>query len=178
MFPELSTQRFLLKEILLEDQHFIFEGLSHPQVIPFYGVRYDSFESTRKQMDFYKELYKNQTGIWWKITARSSKEKLGAIGFNNWSHAHRKAEIGYWLFPNHWKKGIIAEVLPAVVKLMHQKGIHRIEALVEEENQNSARVLEHEGFVYEGKMRDCEWKFDRYISLRIYSLLASDNLHS
>jgi ribosomal-protein-alanine N-acetyltransferase len=35
MFPELTTERFLLQQVVPEDQQFIFEGLSHPDIIPF-----------------------------------------------------------------------------------------------------------------------------------------------
>jgi len=38
MFPEIETPRFFLKQIVADDQAFIFKGLSHPEVIPFYGV--------------------------------------------------------------------------------------------------------------------------------------------
>jgi len=48
MVPQLTTDRFFLQKIFPEDQQFIFEGLSHPDVIPFYGARYDSFEATKK----------------------------------------------------------------------------------------------------------------------------------
>ena len=51
MFPTLTTVRFLLQQVLPEDQQFVFEGLSHPDIIRFYGVRFDSFEAAGKQMD-------------------------------------------------------------------------------------------------------------------------------
>ncbi len=69
MAPELTTERFRLKHILPQDQEFIFQGLSHPQVIPFYGVRYHSLEATKEQMEFYAELSRNDTGYWWKIVS-------------------------------------------------------------------------------------------------------------
>ena len=62
MLPQLITERFLLQQILAEDQQFIFEGLSHPGIIPFYGVRYNSFEDTKEQMDWYEKSYKEGTG--------------------------------------------------------------------------------------------------------------------
>jgi len=62
MFTELTTERFLLQQVVPEDQQFIFEGLSHPDIIPFYGVRYDSFEDTKKQMDWYEKSYNEGTG--------------------------------------------------------------------------------------------------------------------
>lgn len=58
-----------------------------------------------------------------------------------------------------------------IVYCRTEKGIHRLEAFVEEGNRASSRVLDKAGFQYEGKMRDCEIKDDRYISLLVYGLL-------
>ncbi len=175
MAPELTTERFRLKHILPQDQEFIFQGLSHPQVIPFYGVRYHSLEATKEQMEFYAELSRNDTGYWWKIVHKETGENTGAIGFNNYNPQHNKAEVGYWLLPKHWKKGIIAEVFPVVINyLQKEKKVHRIEAVVEEGNSSSNKVLERFGFMYEGTMRDCEIKEGKYISLRMYSLLSPE----
>jgi ribosomal-protein-alanine N-acetyltransferase len=179
MPPPLTTDRFTLQRIEPEDQPFIFEGLSHPQVIPFYGVRYDSLEATKAQMDFYEALERDGIGQWWKIVSRQSHEALGAIGYNHYQAQHKKAEIGYWLLPRFWKQGIMTEAMPALLRYMRrEKGIHRIEALVEEGNTASNRLLERIGFLYEGTMRDCEIKDSHYISLRIYSLLSTDQAGS
>lgn len=175
MFPELHTSRFLLQQILPEDQPFIFEGLSHPQVIPFYGVQYKTLQETSAQMQYYNQLWKEGTGAWWKIVDAKSFEKLGAIGFNNYSAQHHKCEIGYWLLPQYWRKGIIAEALQKMIAyLFTQRALHRIEILAETGNNASANVGLKAGFLPEGTLRDYELKNGRYISLRLFSLLSSD----
>jgi ribosomal-protein-alanine N-acetyltransferase len=175
MFPELHAKRFLLQQILPQDQPFIFEGLSHPQVIPYYGVQYKTLEETSAQMQYYSQLQKEGNGMWWKIVDRWTYEKVGAIGFNNYNAQHRKCEVGYWLLPQHWGNGIIPEVLPNVIAyLFEEKAVHRIEALVELENTASARVAEKAGFTREGILRECEIKNSRFISLILYSLLSTD----
>lgn len=175
MFPELKTSRFLLQEILPEDQPFIFEGLGNQQVIPYYGVHYKTLEETGVQMQYYSRLWRDGTGAWWKVVDKRTNEKLGAIGFNNYVLQHNKCEIGYWLLPQHWGKGIISEALQQVATyLFNEWNMHRIEALVEVENTNSCKVALKAGFTCEGTLRDYEQKNGRYISLYLYSLLASD----
>lgn len=177
MEPQLTTERFELQTIVTEDQQFIYEGLSHPQVIPFYGVRYNSFEATKAQMEFYESLSKSGTGYWWKIIEKKTGERVGAIGYNNFNAPHNRTEVGYWLLPQYWKQGILSEVFPVVIDhLLQKKQVHRIEALVEDGNADSNRLLERMGFIYEGTMRDCEIKEGRYISLRMYSLLSTDKI--
>jgi ribosomal-protein-alanine N-acetyltransferase len=172
MFPELTTERLLLQPLQADDQQFIFEGLSHPAIIPFYGVRYDSFEATKKQMDWYAKAYAEGTGGPWKITDKASGEKIGVVAFYFYKPEHKKAEVGFWLFPQYWNKGFVSEALQCVIDYCrNEKGIHRLEAFVEEGNPASSRVLEKAGFQREGKMRDCEIKDGRYISLLVYALL-------
>jgi len=175
MFPILTTERFSLQQIVAEDQSFIYEGLSHPDIIPFYGVSYHTYEATKVQMDFYNELWEKDTGTWWKIVDNVDGSRLGAIGFNNYQPAHHKAEIGYWLLPQYWGKGIISEAMEAMILyLQNQKKVHRIEALVETGNKASDKVLLKAGFYYEGTLRDYEMKNGKYISLSVYSLLSTD----
>ena len=176
MFPELHTKRFLLKRIMPEDQAFIFKGLSHPDVIPYYGVQYKTFEETTGQMNFYDSLWRDKTGIWWKIVDRDNDNPVGACGMNYYNVTHEKAEIGYWLLPEYWKKGIMPEVLPVMIgHLFSHWKLHRLEAVVEDGNDTSRRLAEKLGFQLEGKMRDAEIKNGKRISLLMYSLLATDS---
>jgi len=173
MFPTLTTERFLLQQVLPEDQQFIFEGLSHPQIIPFFGVRYDSFEATKKQMDWYEKSYKDGTGGPWKIIDKITGEKKGVVAWYFFKPDHKKAEVGFWVFPQFWNQGIASEVLrPVIEYCQKEKDIHRLEAFVEEGNHASCRVLEKLGFAYEGTMKECEFKDGNYINLLIYALLA------
>lgn len=175
MFTELHTNRFLLKEILPEDQPFIFSGLSDPAVIPFYGVQYKTLEDTAAQMKFYKSIWEERTGCWWKIVDRQTGEPAGACGMNNYQLIHEKAEIGYWLLPQYWKKGIMPEVIPAMIKhLFSTWRLHRLEAVIEDGNEASCRLSEKLGFTFEGKLRDAEMKNGKRISLLMFSMLKTD----
>ena len=172
MFQQLTTQRLLLEQINPEDQQFVYEGLSHPEVIPFYGVRYDSFDAAKAQMDWYESLQREGTGLAWKLVEKTTGEKLGVIAVYLYKPEHKKAEIGFWLLPQFWNKGFASEALNAVIDYWKvEKGLHRLEGFVEEGNAASSKLLEKAGFQREGKMVDCEIKNGRYISLLIYGLI-------
>jgi ribosomal-protein-alanine N-acetyltransferase len=176
MIPSLRTKRLLLQEILPEDQAFIFKGLSHPKVIPFYGVRYESLEATAAQMDWYSKMVEEGSGMSWKMVDAATGEKIGVISVYSYKQEHNKAETGFWLLPEYWHKGYASEALEAVVRYWKTaKAIHRLEAFVEEGNKASSRLLENAGFLYEGTMRDCEIKNGKYISLLIYAVVFPGN---
>lgn len=172
MLPNLSSERLLLSKVTDNDQVFVFAGLSHPDVIPFYGVRYDSLETTKAQMDWYAKNEADDAGGAWKIAERQTGNEMGVIAYYAHKKEHRKAEVGFWLLPEYWQKGFAAEALRLVVQFcQEQKDIHRLEAFVEDGNAASCKVLVKCGFVHEGSMKDCEIKNGRFISLDIYALL-------
>ena len=173
-FPELRTERLSLRQFQPEDLQNVFYGLSHPEVIRYYGVHFDTLEATQEQMDWFGDLETNRTGVWWAICSAEEGTFFGAAGFNDWSHEHRKAEVGLWLLPEHWGKGIMTEAMPLICDYAFDKmGLHRIEGFVETENFPCKKALAKLGFLLEGTMVDCEVKNGRFINLDIYAKFAS-----
>lgn len=158
------------------DKPKIFEGLSHPDVIRYYGVSYQTYEDTQVQMDWYDYLLVSETGIWWGICDRTVPETLiGACGFDHLERNHRRTEAGYWLLPEYWGMGVMSECFPAIIRYAFSElRLHRIMAVVETENAGSCRLLEKLGFSYEGTHRECEIKNGALISLDHYALLSTD----
>lgn len=171
-FPSLITSRFSLRQFTNNDLENVYKGLSHPDVIKYYGISYNSLEETKEQMNWFSQLEKDETGIWWAIESIENQGFCGAIGFNNLNKQHKRAEIGFWLLPESWGKGIMSEVLPLVCQYVFENlGLHRIEAQVETENLACQKVLDKSNFSYEGTLRECEIKDGKYISLAVFSLL-------
>lgn len=176
-FPTLHTARCTLRQIVPADQRDVFKGLSDPEVVRYYGVRFDTYEAAAEQMAWYADMWENGTGIWWAICDRESGAMMGAIGINSIHPMHHKAEIGFWLMTAYQRKGIIMEVLPeAMAYAFGHLRLHRLEAFVETENSASEKVLLRLGFLHEGTQRECEWKNGRWISLGVWGLLTDEAL--
>ena len=169
-FPVIKTERLLLRQFEEDDLENVFKGLSHPDVIQYYGVSYQTLEATKEQMKFFADLITKETGIWWAICSLDNNSFYGAAGLNNLRKEHQKAEIGFWLLPDFWGQGIIAEALPLICNFgFEHLGLHRIEAFVEAENTNCKNAMIKLNFQHEGTMKECEVKNGRYISLDIYA---------
>lgn len=170
-FPTIKTDRLLLRQIMDSDLENVFLGLSHPDVTKHYGVSFESIEDTREQMDWFENLTKTGTGMWWAICSSDNKTFYGAGGLNNLSLEHRKAEVGFWLLKEFWGLGIMKEALPLICSYaFSQLNLHRIEGFVENENINCKRAIKKLGFRHEGTMKDCEIKDGRFISLDVYAV--------
>ncbi|MGM9476295.1 GNAT family N-acetyltransferase [Pedobacter sp. GSP4] len=171
----LHTDRFLLRQFQPDDLPNVFKGLSHPDVIRYYGVSYTSLEASKEQLSWFNTLQQYETGIWWAICNKANLTFVGAIGFNDLNKAEQKAEIGFWLLPEYWGAGIIKEVAASVCHFAFQNlNLKCIEAIVERENENCRRALQKLGFNYLGTRENCEIKNGKYISLESYlKLLGS-----
>jgi len=126
-------------------------------------------------MQWYADLKKNKTGIWWGIYDIEENQFYGAAGFNNLDKKHRKAEIVFWLLKEHWAKGIMKQLMPKLFEYgFISLDLNRIEGYVVSENLKCKKTLKKVNFSYEGTMRECEIKNGKKINLDLYSILKNE----
>jgi [ribosomal protein S5]-alanine N-acetyltransferase len=168
-FPTIRTRRLLLRQFVDDDLENVFKGLSHPDVIKYYGVSFDTLEAAKDQMKFLADLEKNGTGLWWAICSPDNNTFYGAGGLNSLSKEHKKAEAGFWLLPQYCRKGIMTEALPLICDYgFHTLQLHTIEGFVETENTNCKNALAKLGFQHQRIIKDCETRNGKLISLDVY----------
>ena len=177
-FPsiELHTPRLLLRPFRPADVHGVFKGLSDPQVTRHYGVSYATLESTQTQMAWYAQIQQEGSGQWWCVClAEAPAALIGACGLNDIDATHRRGELGYWMLPAYWRRGLAAEALSVLLRhAFHAMQLHRVGADVDTDNHASARLLERMGFTREGVRRGYEMKDGHPIDLPMFSLLSTD----
>ncbi|MFN3528525.1 MAG: GNAT family N-acetyltransferase [Bacteroidia bacterium] len=167
----LTSTRLGLRPVEDADLPEVFEGLSHPEVIRHYGISYDTQEACREQMAFYQSIENTKSGRFWVITSHNN-DFMGIVGVYFYKAQHLSAELGYWLLPAYWRKGIMHEALSLVLDDVQASAlVHRLEAQVETDNVASEKLLLRLGFQKEGVLRDCERKQERFISLSVWSRL-------
>ena len=165
---ELKTEKILLRDIEGSDIDTVFRGLSNPDVIKHYGVSFDSLEETKEQMKWFADTKQK----WFAICSVDNNVFYGAGGLNDISKKHKKAEIGFWLLPEYWGKGIMKKVVPVICDYGFDKlELHRIEGFVDSENKNCKRAMSALNFELEGTMRDCEIKNNKFVSIEVYSTI-------
>ena len=71
-FPEIKSERLLLRQITQNDLDNVYQGLSDPEVIRYYEVSFKTREETREQMKWFADLEKNGTGIWWAVCSSNN----------------------------------------------------------------------------------------------------------
>ncbi len=145
----LETSRLILREWLPDDWVRLKPIATNPQVIRYVGMgQPPSDEQIRAYIEAARKLYRDAGFCLWPLVYRESQELIGFCGFDHlWGG--EEIEIGYWLAPDYWGKGLATEAAQAVMRYGRERlGLRQIVAVAHPENKASIRVLEKIGMVY------------------------------
>jgi ribosomal-protein-alanine N-acetyltransferase len=133
----------------------------------------DRFPSpyTRSDAESWISLCEAEKELVLQFAIDSGGEAIGGIGFERLQDVHRlSAEIGYWIAEPFWGKGVAtAAVGLATTYAFDVLEMERVRAMVFEWNPASARVIEKNGYAFEGRMRRSIIKDGRLLDSLLYS---------
>ncbi|MDD2674730.1 MAG: GNAT family N-acetyltransferase [Flavobacterium sp.] len=172
-FPNLETERLLLRRVDANDINEIFALRSNPETmkyIPRPLVKTD--EDALEHIAMIDSKIDSNEGINWAITLKDNPKLIGVIGHYRIKPENYRAELGYMLLPEYHGKGIVSEAVKEVVKYGFQMmKLNSLEAIIDPENHASAKVLEKNGFVKEAHLKEYEFYEGRFLDTVIYSIL-------
>ncbi|WP_047986434.1 GNAT family N-acetyltransferase [Ornithinibacillus californiensis] len=176
-FPNLETDRLLLRNANHEDVDFIYRHFSDEKVCEFlydeelFTSRNDAIELVK----WYENPEKTGYNRWVLVKKDENREQIGTCGFHLWDKSNNIAEIGYDLWYEYWGKGYMKEALISAIEsgFNHMK-LNRINAYVALDNINSIKLLEKLGFKNEGVYRDKHLYKGKYYDHYSFSLLKRD----
>lgn len=175
-FPELATERLILRRITADDTNEIFRLRSDEQVMKYIDKeRAASLKDAEIFFNLINDSANANTGITWAIALKQSPDKMiGNIGFWRLIKEHYRAEIGYMLHPDFWKKGIMKEALAEVIDFgFNEMKLHSIEAQINTGNTASAHILESVGFIKEAHFKENYFFQGIFSDTIVYSKLNS-----
>jgi ribosomal-protein-alanine N-acetyltransferase len=147
-FPQLTTGRFMLREINEADAPLIHELRSDQETSALTGRENSkSIEDALLFIDRIKSGIQRNECIYWVVCFENSPDLIGTIGIWNFDIPTGAAEIGYELLPGVRAQGIMSEVLPGVIQFgFEQMKLNRINAFCSEQNEGSSKLLKKCGF--------------------------------
>ena len=140
VFPVLSSDRLVLREVLENDAHSIVD-------ISFYDGKAAKNEREAKAMlrKVDADVARGDS-IHWGVTLKTGGGVIGTCGFYRGFGEHR-GEIGYVLKEAYQGQGIMTEALEQVIKYgFEQLDLSEIVAYTDEDNVKSAGVLTRSNF--------------------------------
>jgi len=173
-FPQLETNRLILRQMQAADAPSIFRILSDEEVTRHYDdAAFTDLTQASEQIKAWETGYTQRRCIRWGIALKEDGVIIGSCGFYGTHTWHLRGSIGYELARPFWRQGIMLEALTAILTLgFESMGLNRIDAVVLPENIASIRLLERLGFHNEGLLREYEnWGSKGFVDLCMLSLL-------
>jgi ribosomal-protein-alanine N-acetyltransferase len=172
-FPNLETERLVLRRVNENDANEIFALRSNPETMKYIPrPLVKSIDDALEHIAMIDAKIDTNEGINWAITYKDNPKLIGIIGHYRIKPENFRAEVGYMLLPEYNGKGIITESVQEVVKYgFNEMKLHSIEAIIDPENFGSEKVLQKCGFVKEAHLRENEFYEGRFLDTVIYSIL-------
>ena len=169
IFPELSTERLVLRQLTLNDRKAIFKLRSNKEINKL--IVRETPKNLNEAAAFIQvclDEFEKEHRIFWAITLKSNAQIIGTIVFHNIIPENNYAEIGYELNPDYQKEGFMNEALAGVLDYGKVTlNLKLIEAFTHKNNNASISLLEKYQFSLLEDKKDEAIEDNRVFSLEI-----------
>lgn len=178
-FPNLLTERLVLRELVPDDAPALFAIHSDAQAMRWFGSEpLRELDQARQLIEVFAGWRRlPNPGVRWGLARRGDGVLLGSCGLFNWNRNWQRCTLGYELARSAWGQGLMNEALRAVLDWGFSQagmGLNRVEAMIHAENQASLRLAHRLGFRYEGTLREVACWGGQHHDLQMHSRLARD----
>lgn len=147
-FPELLTNRLLLRKLEPADAVRIYELRTDPRVNEY--IDRPPTESVEEGLRFIHRINISVSEgdcLYWAIVPKQEQDLIGTICLWNWNKAAQLAEVGFELLPAWQGNGFMHEALHRIIGYaFEQLPLTQIDAWVHPQNKPCIRLLESNSF--------------------------------
>ena len=175
-YPELQTDRLILREFTLEDAPNVRRLVGEWEVAYSLLIVPHPYKDGMAQewIATHRPAYEAGERVSWAVTLREEGALVGSITMHL-HPLHDNAELGYWIGKPYWGCGYATEAAEEVVRYgFEDLALHRIHAKHFGSNPASGRVMRKVGMSLEGVRPEHLKKWETYEDRVDYGLLARD----
>ncbi len=100
---------------------------------------------------------------------------VGMAGLVSVDQESQNAEVGFWVSPDHWGKGLAFEAVDLLLEIAYEGlDLTKLYGVVLEGNEASIELLERLRFTEEGRLRWHTKRGDRWMDKIFYGLLREE----
>ena len=174
----IETDRLILRRFALEDAEAMYRNWASDDEVTKHLTwpTHTSVEISKMVLTDWTSHYPEPDFYNWAIVLKENgPEPIGNISVVGIDNKVDAAIMGYCMSRAHWRKGIMAEALTAVIAfLFDEVGFNRIEADHDPNNPASGRVMEKSGMRHEGILRQAGRSNQGIIDVSRWAILKSD----
>ena len=174
----IETERLILRPFVMEDAEAMYRNWASDDQVTKHLTwpTHASVEVSRMVLQDWTSHYGESDFYNWAIILKENgPEPIGSIAVVHIDARIDGAAMGYCMSRIHWRKGIMAEALTALIDfLFDEVGFNRIEADHDPRNPASGRVMEKSGMRHEGIMRQAGVSNQGIIDVSRWAILRCD----
>ena len=174
----IETDRLILRRFALEDAEAMYRNWASDDEVTKHLTwpTHSGVEISKMVLTDWTSHYPEPDFYNWAIVLKENgPEPIGNISVVGINKEVDAATMGYCMSRAHWRKGIMAEALTAVIAfLFDEVGFNRIEADHDPNNPASGRVMEKSGMRHEGILRQAGRSNQGIIDVSRWAILKSD----
>jgi ribosomal-protein-alanine N-acetyltransferase len=174
-FPELTTQRLLLRQMTLADAPAVQRLRCNEEAMKYINRPLTlTIQEAESWIGVIIDTLAKNDGITWCICLKEDPaEHVGSIGLWRIEKENYRAEIGYMLEPRLQGQGIMYEAIQKIVHYGFQEmKLHSIEGQIDPRNAASAALLKKAGFVQEAYFKENYYLRGQFADTAVFSLLT------
>ena len=175
--PRLATERLVLRPLSLTDAAAIQQYASDRQIadttisIPHPYRDGEAEKYISKQMSEQKQGH----SVTFAITLKLESDLIGIVELRDIEKEHSVAELSYWLAAIAWGKGYMSETLQPLLRFGFETlSLNKIYAYHMVRNPASGKVLQKNGFISEGLLRQRIKKWEKFEDVKLLSILRQE----
>lgn len=153
MTEKVVTDRLIIRKPISDDAGEVFEKYAQSKEVTKYLTwsPHSNINVTMGFMNWCISQWEKGECFPYTICLRETNEVIGMLDTRI---DGCKADFGYVLAKEYWKKGFMAEALkPLINELFKKENIYRVWAVCDVENYGSKRVMEKVGMSFEGILK-------------------------
>ena len=175
---QLETKRLLLRPFMMDDAAAMHQNWAgDPEVTKYLTwPAHESVSVSAAILSDWQAQYAQADYYQWAIVLKEEgADPIGSISVVKQDDATEIVQIGYCIGRRWLRRGITSEAFERVIAFFFREvGVSRIESVFDAANENSGKVMEKCGLVYEGRHRQAAVSNQGRYDAIIHAMLRDD----
>jgi RimJ/RimL family protein N-acetyltransferase len=156
IFHNMEGNKVYFKKLSINDVDAMHSYVSDEDVSRFIGW---PLTTTTEETKIYLEKLITRddegTHLYASIMNADNNTHIGSVMIFNFDHEAKHAEIGYVIHKDYWGLGMTTEAIKLMKKYcFNYLNLNKLHARIVDTNIGSCKVVEKNGFILEGRLRD------------------------
>lgn len=154
--PTLVGRSTMLRMPTSGDGHALVQVMNSEETLAYWAGRLITDEDdARASLEKSNRAFGAREFFHWAIALPNENKLIGLCKLYQVNDKHQSASVGFVLGRDHWGRGLMTDALHTLLEFAFDKlGLRRLEAFTHPQNERAHRVLQRQGFVVEGCLRE------------------------